>query len=169
MSFPAIVRRGLSLPTEERSGFLKAYAALGWTDLVLRLRGFDGATRGIVPVSASAASKTLDSIDIEKVNQYVRWIKAAARYHVVRARCLHESLTLHRWLRQDDLPSELRIGVRMEDGALKAHAWVELFSQVVNDPPSAVAGFRPLNGLDGQAATWGTTMPSMQAFVVGRS
>jgi hypothetical protein len=47
-------------------------------------------------------------------------------------------------LRREGLPSQLRIGVRKADGALKAHAWVELCGSVVNDDPSAVAVFRPL-------------------------
>jgi len=52
---------------------------------------------------------------------------------------------LHHWLRGEGLPSELRIGVRKEHGALKAHAWVELGDHVVNDRPSAVEEFTVLS------------------------
>jgi hypothetical protein len=68
----------------------------------------------------------------------------AARSHVVEARCLHQSLALHAWLRRERLPSELRIGVRKSYDELIAHAWIELGGQVVNDGPDRVAEFSPL-------------------------
>jgi len=168
MSLLAAIQRGLGLPGAERSGFLRAYAALAVTDLSLRLWGFQRVVERVAPVSPVAAGLNLASIDVEQVNRYVRWIKSAARRHVVNARCLHESLTLHRWLRRDGLPSELQIGVRLEDGELKAHAWVELFDQVVNDAPSHVAEFRPLSHLHGQAVIWSKAVPQLQPSSSGR-
>jgi len=56
-------------------------------------------------------------------------------------------LALHQWLREEGLPSELRIGVRKDDGELRAHAWVELGGLVVNDGAGAVAAFTPLRSL----------------------
>jgi hypothetical protein len=50
-------------------------------------------------------------------------------------------LVLHYWLHRDGLPSDLRIGVRLEDGVLHAHAWVELEGQAVNEVSSALAAF----------------------------
>jgi hypothetical protein len=62
---------------------------------------------------------------------------------------LQRSLVLNYWLRREGLPSELRIGVRKDGDALKAHAWVELGRHVVNDPVAAVAAFTPLAGSGG--------------------
>jgi hypothetical protein len=68
---------------------------------------------------------------------------------VVRAQCLHRSLVLHRWLHGQGAPSVLRIGVRKEGAALKAHAWVELDGEVVYDDTNVGQGFavlRPATG-----------------------
>jgi hypothetical protein len=69
----------------------------------------------------------------------------AARHHVVPAHCLHRSLVLHAWLRREGLPSSLRIGVQKANGELRAHAWIELAGQVINDRPAAVAPFGVLS------------------------
>ncbi len=62
----------------------------------------------------------------------------------MRKQCLQRSLVLHRWLRQAGLSSELRVGVRKDGTELKAHAWIELEGQVVNDWPESVAQLTPL-------------------------
>lgn len=163
-SMLATLARGLRLPSAERAGFLRAYAALAQTDLALRVRGFQGVVTSVAPLTPSASAMTLNDVDISRVNGYVRWIKSAARLHLAPARCLHESLTLHRWLRADGLPSEIRIGVRKEDGALQAHAWVELCGQIVNDAPAVVAQFQPLEGVAGQAVSWSRISPNVRTL-----
>jgi hypothetical protein len=82
--------------------------------------------------------------ELYRARRYAYWLNIASRHHVVRARCLHRSLVLHHWLRRERMPSDLRIGVRKDNGTLKAHAWVELGGRVVSDSPSAVAAFRLL-------------------------
>ena len=82
--------------------------------------------------------------DIRRARRYARRIANAAHVSMPRAKCLHRSLTLHSWLRREGFPSELRIGVIKDGAELKAHAWVELADQVVNDRPDAVAVFTPL-------------------------
>jgi hypothetical protein len=93
------------------------------------------------------AGRPADAPARHRAARYAWAIALAARHHVVRARCLHRALVLHRWLRREGLPSELRIGVRKVDGALLAHAWVELDGEAVGDQPAAVAAFAPLTGL----------------------
>jgi hypothetical protein len=49
---------------------------------------------------------------------------------------------LLRWLlRRYGTASDLRIGVRFEEGVLAAHAWVEKDGIPVNDRPEAVARY----------------------------
>lgn len=138
-------------------------------DLALRLRGFGRVAAGIDRIAPTSSAVTVSEIDVPRVNAYVRWITSAARLHVVPAHCLHESLTLHRWLREDGLPSELRIGVRLEEDGLLAHAWVELCGQIVNDLPSNVAGYHPLETLDGMTATWDVFSPRSRALLWNRT
>jgi hypothetical protein len=47
--------------------------------------------------------------------------------------CLHRSLTLWWLLRRQGVASELRIGVRKEQGRFEAHAWVERAGVALND------------------------------------
>jgi hypothetical protein len=57
------------------------------------------------------------------------------------ASCLIRSLLLRWLLRFYGTTSDLRIGVRCENGEFAAHAWVEKDGVPVNDPPEGVAGF----------------------------
>jgi hypothetical protein len=86
----------------------------------------------------------VDSADIRRARRYSRRIAWAARCNLPRAQCLHRSLVLHRWLREEGLPSQLRIGVLKEGNRLKAHAWVELADAIVNDRRTATRVFTPL-------------------------
>ena len=137
------LRRVLALERAERRLLLRAFIALARVDLTLRVAGFRRlAARA--RLGAPPAGGRDEAAALGRARRYARTIDMAARHHVVPARCLHRSLVLHEWLRRDGLPGELRIGVRKEGEALRAHAWVELDGQVVNDTPAAVAPFVPL-------------------------
>lgn len=89
--------------------------------------------------------------DIRKARRFSRRIAIASRVSFPHVKCLHRSLVLHKWLRSEGLPSELRIGVRKHGDELRAHAWVELAGIAVNDEPQALVPFsilRPLEHLD---------------------
>ena len=57
-------------------------------------------------------------------------VRAISRY-VPRATCLTQALVLHIMLRQEGLPSRIRIGVSKDEGHFEAHAWVESLDQIV--------------------------------------
>ena len=59
-------------------------------------------------------------------------VRAAARYGVVRATCLEESLTLWHLLRKQGHGAKLRIGVRKRAQKFEAHAWVEHHGTALN-------------------------------------
>ena len=59
------------------------------------------------------------------------WVDACASF--LGANCLVRSLVLARVLRSGGTDAELRIGVTQSDGALQAHAWVEVAGVPVND------------------------------------
>jgi len=131
-----------SLPRKLRAcpPFLRAWLTLGIVDLGLRAFGF----RRVAARVHAPAYLPVGAGDVRRAHEYARWLRVAAGRHVVRARCLHQALALHHWLRREGLPSELRIGVRMVDGELRAHAWVELAGHVLDEHPAAVAAFTPL-------------------------
>jgi hypothetical protein len=135
--------RSLSRRTADWQLFVRAYVALALIDLGLRRWGYH---RLLDRIEQSAASPRREPLpeDGVRAQRYAHWLAVAARSHVVEARCLHQSLALHAWLRRERLPSELRIGVRKSYDELIAHAWIELGGQVVNDGPDRVAEFSPL-------------------------
>jgi hypothetical protein len=134
------LERLLSLTGAERRLLLRAFLWISWIDLRLRL--FRGAlVADLHRDGATPASHPVTVEDVSRAQRYAHWIEVASRYYPVPARCLHRSLTLHRWLSREGLPSAIRIGVRKDGATLNAHAWVELGGHIVNDVPAAVAPF----------------------------
>jgi hypothetical protein len=135
------LRRFVALSGADRSLLARAFVWLAIADVALRLRleGLDGwaTSSSRTPEPASAAA-------FARAARYARWLHTAANHHPLRAECLHRSLVLHWWLRREGVASSLQIGVRKEDGELRAHAWIELNGHVINDQPAAVARFTPL-------------------------
>src|SRR5215207_6254312 len=117
-----------------------AWFMLGMVDLRLRAFGF----RRTANQAITLGHRPSRPEDVRRAYEYARWLRIAARHHLVRARCLHQALALHHWLRRQRLPSELRIGVRMSRAGLRAHAWVEFAGHVLDEHPAAVGGFTPL-------------------------
>jgi hypothetical protein len=68
-------------------------------------------------------------------------VNRAANHILGPANCLTRSLLLRWLLRRFGTASNLRIGVCFEEGALAAHAWVEIDGMPLNDTPEAVARF----------------------------
>lgn len=71
----------------------------------------------------------------------------AARRSPFPATCLTRSLLLQWMLRRRGVAAELRIGVRLAQGALDAHAWVEVAGEPVNDDPDIAGRFAPFSSL----------------------
>ena len=70
-------------------------------------------------------------------------VNIAARHTPFHATCLTRSLLACWLLRRRGVFSELRIGVNLSSGTLKAHAWVEYAGQPVNDRADIADEFRP--------------------------
>ena len=68
-------------------------------------------------------------------------VNRAANHVFGPATCLTRSLLLRWLLRRYGTTSDLRIGVRFEEGELAAHAWVEKDGIPLNDRPEVVARY----------------------------
>lgn len=75
-----------------------------------------------------------------------RLVNAAANHSPVRATCLTRSLLLRWMLRRRGIDSQLRIGVRLVQDALEAHAWIEIAGHPINDAPGVARRFAPFAG-----------------------
>ena len=55
-------------------------------------------------------------------------------------------MVLDRMLRQRGVESDLRIGVRLIEGRLEAHAWIEVDGQPLNESAAVTDQFAPFEG-----------------------
>lgn len=68
-------------------------------------------------------------------------MNAAAHHTLGPANCLTRSLYLVWRLRREGIDCQLRIGVRLNDGVLDGHAWVECAGVPINDRRDVGADF----------------------------
>ena len=122
---------------------MRAWIALMRVDIALRRTGFWPLVTRLDSLETRPAGD-MRPRDIRRARRLGRAVRRAARLSPPHVQCLHRSLVLHQWLRTAGLPSELCVGVLKDAGELKAHAWVELSGQVVNDHPAAIGSFAPL-------------------------
>lgn len=79
------------------------------------------------------------------VHQLARRVNTAARHSPFPATCLTRSLLLAWLLRDRGIATDLRIGVRLKDGVLDAHAWLECDGSPINDRPAVARDFPPFD------------------------
>ncbi len=139
----------LALQPSERALLLRAFVSLAVMEALLRVAGYQRVVRW---TGRRGSARYQDAAALARARELAHWIAVAARHHLVPARCLARSLVLHRWLWQEGLPGDLRIGVRKEHGAIRAHAWVEYHGHVINDQEAAVLQFVPLTGLSASSS-----------------
>lgn len=94
--------------------------------------------------SKVAAAKDMSLADIRALGELVN---IAARHTLGPRTCLTRSLLLGWLLRRRGVASNLRIGVRLTNGALDAHAWVECEGIPVNDRPDVGTQFASFGDL----------------------
>lgn len=129
--------RALSPP--ERRTFLAALWLLPACSLALRtlrLARVQGMLAAIAEIPA-------DAPDPRRISYCV---DAAARQLPIRSSCLTRSLVLHALLLRRGLASEVRVGVRLSDGRLDAHAWVESAGAPLNDVPDVGERYAAFEG-----------------------
>lgn len=132
----------ISLPPRERALLAAAWLWLLVADLALRAFSLAGVRRLLAP-AAPARRPGGQAVPVERL---ARLIEVAARHHLYPMTCLRQALVLERWLAQQGLAADLRIGVRREGSRLWAHAWLEHGGRPVAEPREAIAAFAPLLG-----------------------
>ena len=120
------LQRYRALDANARKLFWRAASLLISINVSLRLRGFSKTKEALQKrLSHNPRAESLGNSAAETVQKTCRMVKAAAHYGVVRPTCLTESLALWCLLREEGVPSQLRIGVRILAEKFEAHAWVE--------------------------------------------
>ena len=123
-------QRFRALDSEAQRVFGRAVLLLPWVMLSLRLRGFKR-TQARLQEKLSRLSRQSESA-VGSVQTTCRMVKAAGRRGLAHPNCLEESLVLWYFLRRENIPAALRIGVRKTQGEFEAHAWVEYQGAILN-------------------------------------
>lgn len=117
-------------------------AAMVWLPgawLGLRLLGLQRLQRWL----ARGRHRTTSVLPSKEVEHLAKLVETAARHTFAPSTCLTRSLALIWVLGRQGVDARLRIGVRLENGTLDAHAWVEYRGLPVNDPQHIAALFAP--------------------------
>ena len=121
--------RFLALPWPERRTLLAALALLPLFWLALRIHGLQRLQARLHRKPQPGGTPPA----LDELKRTGALVNAAAHRVLGPNNCLTRSLYLWWLLRRRGVPCELRIGVRMAQGALEAHAWVEHAGVPVND------------------------------------
>ena len=132
----------------ERGWLMQAWLMLPGVALALRWVSFQR-VYGFLGRWPSGVRRALDDEGqvLARTRAIVRLVQGAAAWSVHRPTCLHRSLTLWWLLRRQGVASELRIGVRKEQGRFEAHAWVERGGVALNDGSDVGLRFAAFQGL----------------------
>ena len=93
-------------------------------DLGLRTLGF-ARVRSLLDHRRRPAAPPGDPAAWARVERLASAVAVAARHHLYPMKCLARSLVLEHLLARRGIASDLKIGVRKQDGQFGAHAWLE--------------------------------------------
>ena len=94
-----------------------------------------------------APARSALSLTLPVVSALGEAVNIAARHTPFPVTCLSRSLLLGWLLHRRGVASSLRIGIRLTQGKLDAHAWVECNGMPVNDRPDMVSRFTSFGDL----------------------
>ena len=86
-------------------------------------------------------------LSLEEAKDMGNLVNIASRHTLGSVTCLTRSLLLDWMLHRLGVASQLRIGVHITQGALDAHAWVEVAGVPVNDQPNIGEQFAPFENI----------------------
>lgn len=137
------LKKFLTLSAAEKKIFLKAVFGLPIVSLKLRLFGFKNYLSRLQQTPLAAPHSETDPSTYP--DQASRMVNAAARLVFGREACLERSIMLWSLLRRRGIESELKIGVATEDSGMRAHAWVEIDGEPINEKPQLNDKFTSFN------------------------
>ena len=130
----------------QRQLLLQAAAILPCLHIALRVVGYPRLHRlaeELTPLRTSEKPRDSGS-ELQRAQEVAQIVAMAANSGLVKATCLRQSLMLWWILRTQGMPSNIRFGVRVNEGELEAHAWVEYDGIVLNDPADVRRNYRAL-------------------------
>ena len=133
--------RYLALPLAERRLFVASAVLLPACAAALRVAGFARTRRWLTrPPRCRRAALEVAPLRLASL------VHTASSHLPIPCSCLTRSLVLDGMLRRRGVESDLRIGVRLVDERLEAHAWIEVDGQPLNDSAAVTDQFAPFEG-----------------------
>jgi hypothetical protein len=126
-------------PASARFAFALAFCTLPFFHLAIKVFGRAAFARALKPSSGPQNSSA------ENARAIAAAVNAAARHTLPRVTCLPRTLFLWWYLRALGIASEMRIGVRVLEGRMDAHAWLEIGGRPVNDHLLIASDYAALN------------------------
>lgn len=118
--------RWRALNGQQRRQLLLLSMALPATGGLIRLFGFKCAAHFCDRLAGRAPLRPTSAQDLGEAESLARLAGIAGRRGPVSVSCLRQALVVRAWLRRRGLDAQLKIGVRRQNEAMDAHAWVEL-------------------------------------------
>jgi len=119
------LRKFIGLPASEQKQLLQAALWLPLMHVRLKRAGLQSCLRWIAAQNQTATPPTA-AWHLGQARGCGRSVALAARHGLVAGTCLSRSLTVMLLLARRQVAGRLRVGVDLDNGALKAHAWVEV-------------------------------------------
>ncbi|AFY99914.1 lasso peptide biosynthesis B2 protein [Calothrix sp. PCC 6303] len=124
-----------ALSRQEHLLFFRSLFLLPIVAFSLQLWGMQSTQKFLAQISQKTILSSTVATSLLLAKTTSTMVNLAARYSPLWGNCLKKSLVLWYLLRCQGIMSELRIGVRRENGEFQAHAWIEHAGVVLNDTP----------------------------------
>jgi hypothetical protein len=128
------LRRFRALDRPAQKMFLRALVMLPIVSASLKALGFRATQTALGKFLSPPNSEQNPDFVQTRIVLAAHMVNSAGRHGLVQASCLAKSLTLWWLLGRQGIASQLRIGIRKENGKFEAHAWVERDGVAVNEP-----------------------------------
>lgn len=125
-------------PRSERLAFLAAVTLIPLMAVSVRVFDFRRLGRWMRP---SAGRRTTAVEQFAAIEEAVGAVARVGRHGPYAGNCLSRSLALWWLLDRRGVEAKLCLGVRMEEGRLTAHAWIECGGRVLNDAIDVASRF----------------------------
>jgi len=135
-------RKFRALSALERSTFVQAAVLLPIVSLCLRVLGFRWC-RALWERPVAGRHHTTTTLD--EARALAGGVRLAAAHGLHHPKCLPQSILLDWLLRRRGIESSLRLGSRMFEGQLQAHAWVDVAGEALESDGATARTFIPFD------------------------
>jgi hypothetical protein len=154
------IRKFLALPWVERRVLVQAMSTLPLLTLAVAVLGPRRCYRGLARLTPMADGSAPTEVNAcLRASRIGTLVQIASRHGPVRGSCLVQSMTVWWLLRRQQIPAELRIGVRKRRERLEAHAWAEFRGVILNDDADVAERYAPFSCVGGLFEAHGAEVP----------